>query len=566
MATVQTGSVLERSVLKEGQIFLVTDRGGDIKALNLEGHGLYFRDTRHLSLFELDISRHPVTLLSAAGELNFMSNLQFANDTLIGQDGHVSAEPRTISIRRNRFLRQRPARAARPGQLQPAPGSAHGALHVRLGLPRHVRGARLLPGRRAVWGDMLPLDTTPEAIVLGYRGVDGIERHTRIAFDPRPTSIEMVNDRLRRLGPAEPSRAWTGGTIRAAKGRVVPPIAAAVFQVELQPGESRSITLEVTPDRDHAQAAQRDDGLDAAFVGINDSYEAWRAASTIVETDHEQFNRLLSRALQDLRLLMDDVDGNLVPTAGIPWFAVPFGRDSLITSMQTLSVRPDIARGTLRFLASLQGTEVNDFRDEEPGKILHEVRRGELSQLGRVPAYPLLRQHRLDAAVSDRARRVRRLDGRPGPRARAAAQRARPRWTGWRVRRSGRRRLPRVPDAQLGGHAQPGLEGLAGLGNAPRRSARRAADRPGRGAGLRVRRAPRDGRAVSLASRTTPAQAHSAAAEQVRARFVQRLAMEDALGPFWAMGLDADKRPIETVTSNPGHALWTGLCAVTWPS
>ena len=104
MATVQTGSVLERSVLKEGQIFLVTDRGGDIKALNLEGHGLYFRDTRHLSLFELDISGTRLTLLSAAGELNFMSNLQFANDTLIGQDGHVSAEPRTISIRRNRFL------------------------------------------------------------------------------------------------------------------------------------------------------------------------------------------------------------------------------------------------------------------------------------------------------------------------------------------------------------------------------------------------------------------------------------------------------------------------------
>src|ERR687885_2147548 len=106
MATIQTGSVLERSVLKEGQIYLVADRAGDVKALNLEGHGLYFRDTRHLSLFEMDISGTRLTLLSAAGELNFMSNLQFANDTLVGQDGEVAAEPRTISIRRNRFLHE----------------------------------------------------------------------------------------------------------------------------------------------------------------------------------------------------------------------------------------------------------------------------------------------------------------------------------------------------------------------------------------------------------------------------------------------------------------------------
>src|SRR5438067_2188708 len=115
MATVQTGSVLERTVLKEGQIFLVADRGGDVRALNLEGHGLYYRDTRHLSLFEMDISGTRLTLLSAAGELNFMSNLQFANDQVLGDTAEVVAEPRTISIRRNRFL-------------------YHDGLHERLGL------------------------------------------------------------------------------------------------------------------------------------------------------------------------------------------------------------------------------------------------------------------------------------------------------------------------------------------------------------------------------------------------------------------------------------------------
>src|ERR687884_796024 len=79
------------------------------------------------------------------------------------------------------------------------------------------------------------------------------------------------------------------------------------------------------------------------------------------------------------------MDANRAPPAGIPWFAVPFGRDSLITAMQTLPLRPDVAAGTLRFLAQHQGTQRNDYRDEEPGKILHEVRLGELAKLGRVP-------------------------------------------------------------------------------------------------------------------------------------------------------------------------------------
>src|SRR6202023_4027809 len=96
MAASQTGSVLERTVLKEGQIFLVADRAGDVKALNLEGHGLYYRDTRHLSLFEMDITGTRLTLLSASGELNFMSNLQLPSDTFFGPDGSIAAERRPI--------------------------------------------------------------------------------------------------------------------------------------------------------------------------------------------------------------------------------------------------------------------------------------------------------------------------------------------------------------------------------------------------------------------------------------------------------------------------------------
>src|SRR5438067_6567300 len=178
MASIQTGSVLERSVLKEGQIFLVADRAGDVKALNTEGHGLYFRDTRHLSLFEMDIMGTRLTLLSAAGELNFMSNLQFANDTLLGQTGEVIAEPRTISIRRNRFLYD-DGLHERLGLFNYNPHTVDLTIRFTFGSDFRdmfeVRG--YYPDNDGVaLGEMRPIEILPEGALLGYRGSDGVER------------------------------------------------------------------------------------------------------------------------------------------------------------------------------------------------------------------------------------------------------------------------------------------------------------------------------------------------------------------------------------------------------
>src|SRR4029079_17231255 len=128
--------------------------------------------------------------------------------------------------------------------------------------------------------------------------------------------------------------------------------------------------------------------LDAQFVLIRDSYREWESASTAIETDHEVLNSMLRRASRDLRLLSDQIPGGYLPSAGIPWFSVPFGRDSLITSIQTLCLQPEIAYGSLRFLAAHQGSKVDDWRDEEPGKILHEVRLGEVATLGQLPHTP----------------------------------------------------------------------------------------------------------------------------------------------------------------------------------
>jgi glycogen debranching enzyme len=570
MPTIQTGSVLERSVLKEGQIYLVADRAGDIRALNLEGHGLYFRDTRHLSLFEMDLTGTRLTLLSAAGELNFMSNLQFANDTLLGPSGEVIAEPRTISIRRNRFLH-------------------NDGLHERLGLVNYnqhpiqltlrftfgsdfrdmfvVRG--YFPEERVEFGQMHPIEILPDGVLLGYTGTDRIERHTHITFDPPPASIEILNDRLRRLDPTESLPGIAQWSDPREEGRVWPPIAAAVFKVDLEPMQSCSITVHVRPEAgDEPTAIQHDsrDGrdaarlLDSAFVVIRDSYDEWRSACTTIETDHELFDQLLRRALQDLRLLIDNIEGDLVPSAGIPWFAVPFGRDSMITSMQTLSLRPSIAAGTLRFLAQHQGKEVNDFRDEQPGKILHEVRLGELAKLQRVPhstyygsvdSTPLflmtLGEYVRWSGDLDLARSLL-------PNAEAALAWMRDygdidgdglieyysrssegmRNQGWKdsydsaSHRDGSLAEPPIALVEVQAYAYAAHREMAEL-------------------------YARFGDAVKEREERT-------AAERCRQQFVSLLAMQDDEdGPFWAMGLDREKRRIETVTSNPGHALWSGL-------
>jgi glycogen debranching enzyme len=569
MAGSHTGSVLERTVLKEGQIFLVADRAGDIKALNLEGHGLYYRDTRHLSLFEMDVTGTRLILLSASGELNFMSNLQFANDTLIGPDGGgVVAEPRTISIRRNRFLHD-DGLHERLGLFNYNPHPVQLSVRFTFGSDFRdmfeVRG--YYPDNDGVaLGEMKPIEIVSDGALLGYRGTDGVERHTRLSFDPAPSNVEIVLEQLRRLGPTEAVPGGLGQwTDPREDGRVVPPIAAAVFKIDLPPMEARSITVHVAPDAGdtspalHKSSTTERGMLDASFLGLRDSYDEWRSESTQIETDHELFDQLLRRALQDLRLLIDNVDGDLVPTAGIPWFAVPFGRDSLITSMQTLPLRPSIAAGTLRFLARHQGQEQNDFRDEQPGKILHEIRLGELAKLHRVPHSPYYGS--VDATplfLVTLGEYVR--------------------WTG--DLDLARRLLPNT-EAALGwmrDYGDPEGDGFLKFRTVSSEGMRNQGWKDSHDS-----TSHRDGRVAEPPIALAEVQAYAfaahremadlyvrlgepgkagverALAERTRQRFLQALPMADDNGRFWAMGLDGDNARVETVTSNPGHALWAGL-------
>ncbi|MFN0071723.1 MAG: glycogen debranching N-terminal domain-containing protein [Chloroflexota bacterium] len=379
--------MLDRSVLKENQMFLVTDPSGDVRSGNVDGQGLYWRDTRFLSIFELKINGEYPQLLSTSGEHNFMTNLQFANPQLIDSMG-VPVAARTVSIRRNRFL--------------------HNGLHERLGFFNYnthvvtldvvlrigsdfrdmfdVRGYL----RRTEFGEILKPVTAAGELIFGYRGLDATERETVVRFDRESTG--RTTHTPARIQESQRELPGISGTGDPRMDTIVDPAWADVhFRIEIPPAQYRVITTLIEP-RIKDDAVERPDSrglsLDQEFLLIRDSYTVWADSSTSIRTDNEMLNAVIRRSSSDLRLLSDQVPDGYLPSAGIPWFSVPFGRDSLITSLQALPLNPNIAYATLRFLARYQGTRVDDWRDEEPGKILHEIRLGEVAKLGKVPHTP----------------------------------------------------------------------------------------------------------------------------------------------------------------------------------
>ncbi|MDC4226234.1 MAG: hypothetical protein MPW15_18770 [Candidatus Manganitrophus sp.] len=114
----------------------------------------------------------------------------------------------------------------------------------------------------------------------------------------------------------------------------------------------------------------------------------WEQERTRIVTSNESFNQLLTRSLSDIRMLETETPYGPYPYAGIPWFVAPFGRDGIITALEMLPFQPQIARGTLQYLAKLQGKEKNPFLDETPGKIMHEYRKGEMANLREIPFIP----------------------------------------------------------------------------------------------------------------------------------------------------------------------------------
>ncbi len=183
------------------------------------------------------------------------------------------------------------------------------------------------------------------------------------------------------LPPPQPATVTpTDRGVRVGTTDVVITPAAREQRVRFEPGEKRSIVVDVLP-RAGLEAPDFVEGLRRK----QDAHRRWAADCAAFETDNPTLNELLQQSRDDMRMLLDKYPSGIYPTGGLPWFAVPFGRDALITSAFTLPMNPEVARGALRFLAVHQGRRVDPATEEEPGKILHEVRTGEVVERGAWP-------------------------------------------------------------------------------------------------------------------------------------------------------------------------------------
>ena len=218
----------------------------------------------------------------------------------------------------------------------------------------------------------------PDGLALGYTDRSGATTRLLVSFSRSP-SLMVASAPVDEPEP-EPTALLPGlDQISPAQPAPPPPHGKAFFDLSLEPRASWELLVTLTPS---AADGPPISGAESDHRNVD------RRGAARIATDHFWVNRIIDRAAADLDMLQTSFRDGTLTAAGIPWFVAPFGRDSLIASLQTLHVAPGRAKETLRTLAALQGRAVDPFREEEPGKILHEMRYGEMARLGDIPHTP----------------------------------------------------------------------------------------------------------------------------------------------------------------------------------
>ncbi len=338
-------------VIKHNDLFLMTDIRGDVPGNDAQD-GLYMKDTRFLSRMELTLNGKRPLLLSSAADENYVARIRLTNEHE-ETNGEVKLWRESVELIRERFIYEDVLY-----ENVIMTNFSTKALHFEIGLLFDadfkdmflVRGFQ--PSDRL--GTVTERDATTTSWHAVYEGADGVRRSTVVSWDTEADSVSEQGE--------------------------------AFFRIGLQPKEMKRIAITVMPSTGGHRSVPTPSEI--ALAELQSTYEQWNESVMKVESDSKVLNRLFDRGVQDLRVLLTDFGSGLFPVAGLPWYAVPFGRDSLIAALQMLPLNPDIARGTLEIMADYQGTEVNPWKDEQPGKIMHELRNGELARSGQVPFAP----------------------------------------------------------------------------------------------------------------------------------------------------------------------------------
>ena len=338
-------------VLKHGDCFGVFDHHGNIVPGDASEEGVYHDGTRFLSWFELLLFGHrPLLLSSTVGIDDAVFDADLTNPDVM-RDGHIALARGEVNVHRSRILWDACC-IERIRVTNFRLNRIEVPLAIRFDADFadvfEVRGTR-----RARRGERLP-DVNGDEYVMRYRGIDERERRSRVRWSRPPDKVD--------------------------NGR-------AVFLLRLEPKETATIVLSVAYETDAQPPASGPvlKAFDHALTQTRARRATQNASCCRVLSSSPMFNRWLDRSTADLQIMLTDTPHGSYPYAGIPWFSTPFGRDGLITAFELLWVNPAIARGVLAFLAEMQATSRNDEQDAQPGKILHEMRGGEMAALGEVP-------------------------------------------------------------------------------------------------------------------------------------------------------------------------------------
>jgi glycogen debranching enzyme len=336
-------------VLKHEDTFGVFDRYGDISPLGKGDQGIYHKGTRFLSTLGLTVcGQKPLLLGSTLNQNNLFLNSDMTNPDI--KDPVQGLIPKgALHIFRSKFLWDAVCYdRIRISNFSTSP------LRITVAIQFEADFVDLFEVRgniRQQRGQALPVQLADQEVVLSYDGLDHVTRKTRVRFNPMPEATQ--NNKVQ-------------------------------FSAELNPKEDVVFMSMLSCELSSATVPVLM-SFDNTLHRAQASYEAAEKDQCQISTSNAQFNAWLQRSMVDLRSLISHTPHGAYPCAGIPWFCVPFGRDGIITALQTLWWDPRIAKGVLTYLAANQATTIDESRDAEPGKILHEAREGEMAALGEIP-------------------------------------------------------------------------------------------------------------------------------------------------------------------------------------
>lgn len=339
--------------LIDGKTFLSTNAAGDIVPPGASDVGFFYQDTRFLSHLELRVNGRHAIVLSSSTENTFVSQIELTAARATLRES-FDLPQNTIHIRRQQlisseiffdrftFLNFNRQEIKLTVELWFDADFAD-VFEVR-GIQRQEHGHFYRPLHR------------DRSIIFCYRGLDNVLRQTVIDLSPEPSRVE------------EKCGKW---------------------ELTLAPSKQAQIELAVHPMVGEGGVARRSTTQFAHYRRERrERFSGWKATVSQFSASHGSFDTVLNTAVSDFHALRIADGKQEVLAAGIPWFATLFGRDSILASYQALLLDPQLAMDTLRVLARHQGSEYNDWRDEEPGKIMHELRQGEMTCAGEVPFGP----------------------------------------------------------------------------------------------------------------------------------------------------------------------------------